>query len=224
MQNLEFRTGVIKPIECVKEAWERIKPDFWILFAVFLVGAILGAISFYVVMGAMICGINYVFLKQIDGKTIAFDDLWKGMPFLWPGLVITLFIVVPMVVVYGIIYVPVLAATLMGERMSQNELLSVLGGAFAVDLVLIAVMVCFHTLLMFSFPLLVDKNLGAIKAMTTSARAVWKNMGGVVGLIFLNMGIALLGGLAFCIGIYLAIPVIFATNIVAYRKVFPAYK
>jgi hypothetical protein len=224
MQNLEFRTGVIKPIECVKEAWERIKPDFWLLFAVVLVGALLGAISFYVVMGAMICGINYVFLKQIDGEKFVFDDLWKGMQYLWPGLIVTAFIFVPMIVVYGFIYVPILAATIMGDRMSQNELMSVLVGAFAVDLVLIVVMVCFHTLLMFSFPLIVDRKLGAIQAMTTSAKAVWKNMGGVVGLILVNMGIAILGELAFCIGIYLAIPVVFATNVVAYRKVFPAYK
>jgi uncharacterized membrane protein len=96
--------------------------------------------------------------------------------------------------------------------------------AVAVDVVFILIMVCFHTLLMFSFPLIVDRKLGAIQAMTTSAKAVWRNMGGVVGLILVNMGIVILGELAFCIGIYLAIPVVFATNVVAYRKVFPAYK
>ena len=222
MQNLEFRTGVIKPIECVKEAWEIIKPDFWLLFAIVLVGAVVGTISLYIVIGAMICGINYCYLKQIDGKKVVFDDLWKGLSWFGPGLIVALCIFVPILLVYAVIYVPIFVAMMMGARMSQDELMTTLAGAFAVDAILIVIMVCFHTLLMFSFPLIVDRNLGGFRAMVTSAKAVWKNMAGVVGLILVNMGLALLGELAFCIGIYLAIPIIFATNVVAYRKVFPA--
>jgi hypothetical protein len=222
MQDLKFRTGVIKPIECVKEAWEIIKPDFWLLFAIVIVGALIGAMTLYIAIGAMICGINYSYLKKIDGKSVAFDDLWKGFSWFGSGLVVALFIFVPMLIVWGIIYVPILMATVMEQRMGQEELLTALAGAFAVDAVLIVVMVCFHTLLMFSFPLIVDRNLGGFQAMITSAKAVWKNMKGVGGLILVNFGLALLGELAFCVGIYLAIPVIFATNVVAYRKVFPA--
>ena len=222
MQNLEFRTGVIKPIECVKEAWEIIKPDFWLLFAIVLVGAVVGTISLYIVIGAMICGINYCYLKQIDGKKVVFDDLWKGLSWFGPGLIVAFCIFVPILLVYAVIYVPIFVAMMMGARMSQDELMTTLAGAFAVDAILIVIMVCFHTLLMFSFPLIVDRNLGGFRAMVTSAKAVWKNMAGVVGLILVNMGLALLGELAFCIGIYLAIPIIFATNVVAYRKVFPA--
>ena len=56
-------------------------------------------------------------------------------------------------------------------------------GALAVDFVLLIAVVCFHTLLMFSFPLIVDRNLSALQAMKMSAKAVWKNLGGVVGII-----------------------------------------
>ena len=83
-------------------------------------------------------------------------------------------------------------------------------------------MVCFHTLLMFSFPLIVDRNLSAVKAMTTSARAVLRNLGGVVGLILVNFGLVLVGELAFCVGVYFVIPILIAGNVVAYRKVFPS--
>ena len=31
MQNTEFTTGQIRPIECVKEAWALIKDEYWLL-------------------------------------------------------------------------------------------------------------------------------------------------------------------------------------------------
>ncbi len=58
--------------------------------------------------------------------------------------------------------------------------------------------------------------------MKTSAKAVWGNMGGVVGLIMVNIVLTLIGQLALCVGIYFVIPIILAGNVVAYRKVFPA--
>ena len=112
-------------------------------------------------------------------------------------------------------------AVMMGSRLSQDELMGMLVGAFAVDVVLVIIMICFHTLLMFSFPLIIDQNLGAVQAMTTSARAVLKNLKGVTGLILVNFGIVIAGYAALCFGIYFAIPIMIATHVVAYRKVFP---
>ncbi len=222
MNNTEFRTGVIKPVECVKEGWELIKNDYWILFAVSLVGGLIGGFSFYILLGAMVCGIFYCYLQAIDGERVSFEGLWKGFSYFAPGLVVTLFIVVPMIVVYAIIYAPFVMAMVMGSKLSESEMMTLLFGAIAVDLVVIVIMVCFHTLLMFSFPLIVDRNLSGFQAMKTSARAVWKNMGGVVGLILVNFVLAFLGYLALCIGLYFVIPVMIAGNVVAYRKVFPA--
>lgn len=222
MNNTEFRTGVIKPVECVKEGWELIKNDYWLLFAVALVGAIIGGVSFYILLGAMICGIFFCYLQAIDGKRVSFEGLWKGFSYFAPGLVVTMFIVVPMIIVYAIIYAPFVMAMVMGSKLSESEMMTLLFGAAAVDLVVIVIMVCFHTLLMFSFPLIVDRNLSGFRAMKTSARAVWKNMGGVVGLILVNFVLAFLGYLVLCFGIYFVIPVMIAGNVVAYRKVFPA--
>lgn len=219
---MEFRTDAIRPIECLKEAWEIIKPDFWLMLAILLVGSVVGAITLYIAIGAMVCGINYAYLRKIDGGPVVFDDLWKGFSWFGSGLVVALFIFVPMLIVWGLIYVPILMAMIMGQRMSQDELFATLAGAFALDAVLLVLITCFHTLLMFSFPLIVDRGLGPIPAMLLSAKAVWKNLKGVCGLILIDFALALLGELAFCIGIYVAIPVIFATNLVAYRKVFPA--
>jgi hypothetical protein len=221
MNGTEFNTGVISPIECVKQGWELIKPDFWLLLGITFVAGLIGGFSMYILLGAMICGMTYAYLKRIDGQSVSFDDLWKGFNWWLPGLVVTAFIVIPLFVVYAVIYVPIIMSGVMGNKLSEDELVTMLVVVGLVDLVLIVIMVCVHTLLMFSFPLIVDRNLGAIKAMTTSARAVFKNLGGVAGLIVVNFGLVFLGYLALCIGIYLVIPIIIAGQLVAYRRVFP---
>ena len=224
MQDLEFKTGVIKPFECVKEGFEQIKNDYWLLFAIWLVGGILSGVSLLIAAGALTCGIFYCYLRKIDGYEIKFDDLWKGMQWFAPGLILVLIIAVPMFFVYGLIYVPIILSAVMGSRLNQDELIGLLVGAFVVEFFLVVIMVCIHTLLMFSFPLIVDRHLSAVKAITTSARAVLKNLGGVAGLMGVNFLLALAGYAAVCVGIYFVIPIILAANVVAYRKVFPSLK
>lgn len=224
MQNTEFRIGVIKPVECVKEGWEFIKQDYWLLFAITLVGVLIGGVTMYILMGAMLCGIFYCFLLKIDGRPVTFEGLWKGFEWFAPGLMVTLFFVMPVIILYVIIYVPVFMATAMSETLSRQELITLLIGVFAVDFVFIVIMVCFHTLLIFSFPLIVDRSLGGIQAMKTSAKAVWNNLSGVIGLIMVNFVLTLIGYLALCVGVYFVIPIILAGNAVAYRKVFPVSK
>jgi uncharacterized membrane protein len=90
------------------------------------------------------------------------------------------------------------------------------------DVVIMVLLVCFHTLLMFTFPLIVDRNLGAFEAMKVSARAVLKNMGGVVGMIGVNFALIMVGYVALCVGVYFVIPIIMAGNVMAYRRVFPS--
>ncbi len=51
MSETEFKTGVIRPVECFKEGWELIKSQYWMLFAVTLVGAMLGGASLYILLG-----------------------------------------------------------------------------------------------------------------------------------------------------------------------------
>lgn len=221
MPNIEFKIGVIRPIECYKEGWELIKDQYWLLFAVVLVGALISGATLYITLGAMFCGIFYCFFQKLDGKQIQFEDLFKGFSYFLPGLIVMLFIVVPMIFVYGAIYLPFLAAIIMGSKLSQSEFLTLLTGSLLVDLIFIVLMVCLHTLLMFAFPLIVDRNLSGFQAMKLSAKAVWQNLSGVAGLFAVGFVINLVGMLIFCIGIYFTIPIIIAGNIVAYRKVFP---
>ena len=222
MTNTEFRTGVIKPVECVKEGFELIKNDYWLLFGILLVGALIGGATMYILGGAMFCGIFYAFIKAIDRKPVTFDDLWKGMSYFGPGLVVVIVMMVPVFGYYIFAYVTLVAAVFGGAQAGEAGVVGALVVVGIIDLLVLILMVCFHTLLTFALPLIVDRNLGAFDAMKTSARAVWANMGGVAGLIVVNFGLVFLGYLALCIGVYFVLPIMIAGNVVAYRRVFPS--
>lgn len=221
MNNENFTVGQIRPIECYKEGWELIKNDYWLMFAIALVGGLIGGISMYILLGAMACGIFICFLQKIDTGTVTFDNLWKGFSFFKPSFIVILVIVVPMIFIYALIYAPFLMAMVMGSKLSEQEMMGMLIGASVIDFVLLLIMVCFHTLLMFSFPLIVDRNLSGIAAMKMSAKAVWKNLGGVIGIIGVYFVLCLLGMLSCGIGMYFLMPIMIAGFTVAYRKVFP---
>lgn len=225
MNNENFTVGQIRPIESFKEGWELIKSDYWIMFAIALVGGLIGGVTLYVLLGAMMCGIFICYLQKIDTGTVSFDNLWKGFGYFKPSFVVLLAIVVPMIIVYVLIYAPFIMAAVMGQKLSESELTGMLAGAFAVDAVVILLMVCFHTLLMFSFPLIVDKNLSGIQAIKLSAKAVWKNLGGIAG--FIGVYFVVIFGATFItcgIGAYFIMPVAMAAFTVVYRKVFPAMR
>lgn len=222
MAEIEFNSGVISPVECFKEAWEIIKSDYWLLFAIFLVGGLIGGASMYILLGAMMCGMFYCFLQKIDGKPVAFEGLFKGFSYFVPSILLTILIVIPMLILLGAVYAPFIAAAVMGSKLSPDELMGLLAGSLLVDLLVAVIMICIHTLLFFAFPLIVDRNLSAWDAMKTSARAVRQNLGGVVGLILVGAAINFVGALACGIGAYFTVPIVFAGNALAYRKVFPA--
>jgi hypothetical protein len=220
--NQEFNIGVIKPIECLKEAWEIVKPNYLLLFAVSIVGVMIGGATFYILLGSMMCGIYLCYLQAIDTGKVEFEMLFKNFKqYILPSLPIVALIIVPMLIVFGVIYFPLIAATIMGSKLSESELMTILFSSMAIDFVIMVIMVCLHTLLMFAFPLLVDRNLSGWQAVKLSAKSVWKNLGGVTGLWAVMFVVNIIGMLAFCVGVYLTIPIILATQIVAYRKVFP---
>ncbi|MGB7070095.1 MAG: hypothetical protein WBD22_11430 [Pyrinomonadaceae bacterium] len=224
MQNTEFRTGAINPIECVKEGWELIKSDYWLLFGITIVGALIGSATMYVLLGAMSCGIYYAYLEKIDGRSISFETLFKGIDWFAPSLIVILLIIVPTIVIYILIYVFFIAALVVGQGVAgEAGMIGGLFGAGVISLLLVLAMICLHTLMMFAIPLIVDRKLGAVDAMKTSARAVLKNLGGIGGLIAVNFVILFVGQLALCIGAYFALPILMAGNVMAFRKVFPKH-
>jgi uncharacterized membrane protein len=74
---------------------------------------------------------------------------------------------------------------------------------------------------MFAIPLIVDKDIGIADALKTSINAAVENIWGLILLVLIGVGVLLLGLMALCVGIFVAIPVVYAANAFAYRMVFP---
>jgi len=221
MQESEFKTGVINPIEVYKEAWEMIKDQYWIIFAITFVGIVVGGAVPLILIGPMMCGIYLVLLHKHEGRPADFGVLFKGFDYFLPGLILAIIITVPLIFFIVAIYLPLVAIAVAAPNLNESEVLMFIGGTLAVEFVVALIMVCLHTLLSFAFPLVVDKKLSATQAVKLSARAVWNNLGGVAGLFAVGFVVAIVGYMMLCIGIYLVLPLILAATLVAYRKVFP---
>lgn len=224
MKNNEFQTGVIRPVECMKEGWELIKDDYWLFLGITFVGMLVGGIiPFGIGIGAMFCGIYFVMLQKMNRQRFEFGDLFKGFNYFVPGLVTSLIVIVPSIIAVFLLYGSMIALIFGVAASNGNE--AVIFGMFAtlfVEGIIIALILsCFHALVMFAYPLIVDRNLNGLDAFKLSARAVWANLSGVVGIILLEFVMGIVGYMALAIGVYFVLPIMFAGVLVAYRKVFP---
>src|SRR5215212_9298661 len=105
MSETEFRTGVIRPVECFREGWELIKDQYWLIFAITLVGMLIGGlIPFGIGIGAMFCGIYYCLFQKMRGQKVEFEGLFKGFSYFVPGLVASLVLIIPAVISVFLIY------------------------------------------------------------------------------------------------------------------------
>lgn len=222
MQDLEFRTGVIKPVEIFKEAWELIKDQYWLIFGVTLLGLLIGGVVPIIIMGPMVCGIYLCMFERIEGREVKIDMLFKGFDYFVPSLIVSVCMMLPVVVLIVAIYVPMFGMLIAGKRMGESELIAFLIGAVVVELIVAIAMVCFHTLLMFAFPLVADRKLSGFATIKLSARAVWNNLSGMAGLFGVSFLVAMVGYLILCVGVYLTLPLIFMANAIAFRRIFPS--
>lgn len=217
----EFRTGVIRPVEVYKEAWELMKDQYWLVFGITLVGMLIGSAVPIVLIGPMICGIYLCLFEKIEGRPLKFELLFKGFDYFLPSLIVSVVVMVPVLILIFAMYVPMIGIAMARPRMSESELIPFVIGIIILEFVVAFIMVCLHTLLMFAFPLIADRKLTGFQAIGVSAKAVWQNLSGVAGLFGVGFVVCLVGYLMLCIGIYLVLPLIFMANAVAFRRIFP---
>jgi hypothetical protein len=226
MQSNEFNTGVIKPVECMKEGWELIKNEYWLFFAITLVGLLIGGAIPVVLVGPMLCGIYFCFLQKFDGRKVEFGDLFKGFDYFLPALIATLVLVgfifvasIVFIVIPSFVLFAVAGAT--GGKGGQMIAMVSFIIFFLLMLIFAVIAACIHALIVFTHLLIVDRQLSGWDAIRLSARAARHNLGGVVGFIALQILLSIAGMLALIIGAYLVLPIIYAGTTVMYRKVFP---
>ena len=116
----EFHSGVIAPVECVKEGWNLIKDRYWLFFGISIVGLLVGSAFAIVLMGPMMCGIFICFLQRKRGEQVEFGTVFKGFEYFVPGLIVQLIKAIPIVVLMVPFYLVMLAVMLSNMPLTSN--------------------------------------------------------------------------------------------------------
>ena len=220
---VEFRSGVISPVECLKEGWRTIKDQYWLFLGITLVAMLVGGAVPVVLIGPMMIGLYMCLFAKMRGEPVEFGMLFKGFDYFTEGLVAAAIQTVPIILAMAVGVVIFAVIVLFGASAGDSEVAPYvfsLGGAVVGLLASIASLII-HTFFLFAYPLIADRNLPGLEAIKLSYRAALQNLSGIIGLILLITGLSILGVLACYVGVFLVMPISFAAYAVAYRKVFP---
>src|SRR5215475_3430639 len=226
--NTDFRVGVIQPMECIKEGWALIKDQYWLFLGLAIVTLLIGGAVPIVLMGAMMIGLFLCLFEKMGGRPFEFGLLFKGFDHFVAGLVVTAIKMVPMLIImvpYYIFIVAMMATNAPRGRASDEEVARFMTSFFGVEIVFVLIVmvvsICIEIFFMFAYPLVADRKLSGLDAIKLSFKAGKANFGGILGLLLLNALFGMLGLLLCFVGVYLYLPISFASQAVAYRRVFP---
>ncbi len=219
----------IDPVGCFTQAFDLVKGQYWLLVGISAVGTLIAGAVPIVLMGPMMCGLYLCYLAKHRGEEIEFALLFKGFDHFLQGFIaglimtaVTMVIMMPFFIFFfaGTIF-SVAAAEGQGDQVAAASAFASMGLMIGLGLAFLAVIVVVTMLFLFTFPLIVDRGLDGVAAITTSTKAVLQNFWGVLGLTALNAVLGLVGALACYIGTYFVLPISLGAMTIAYRRVFP---
>jgi uncharacterized membrane protein len=225
---VEFRRGVIAPLECIKEGWALIKDQYWLFFGISIVGILIGGAFAIVLMGPMMVGVFLCLQQRQRNQTVEFGTLFKGFELFVQGLVVTVLKFIPVFVLLIPYYIFLfgMMATMRSRQINSPDdanqfVFSLFGFEMVFGALMVIVSAVVEVFFMLAYPLVADKMISGFDAVKLSFRAARANLGGIVGLMLLNGLFSFLGVLCCFVGVYFYLPVAFASQAVAYRRIFP---
>jgi uncharacterized membrane protein len=225
----EFRRGVISPLECIKEGWALIKDQYWLFFGISIVGILVGGAVPIVLLGPMMVGIFMCIQQRQRNQPVDFGMLFKGFELFVPGLVVTVLKMIPIFILlipYYVFLFGMMAVNMPREQHPSPEAMqqfffSFFGFEIFFFITIMVASMLIEIFFMLAYPLVADRRLSGLDAVKLSFRASKANFGGILGLILLNALFGVIGVLCCFVGVYFYLPVAFASQAVAYRRVFP---
>jgi uncharacterized protein DUF4339 len=211
--------------QCVSRAWELMKSNFGLMLGTTVlvilcmqaagIIPILGACIGLVLDGPLMGGLYLFYLKLIRGEPATVGDGFSGFKRFGPLLLVFVLMMI-------LIYLPFVPVAVYGgvtgqfDRQSPDALFVIL--AIAGFLAMMYLAISFF----YAIPLVADLELGAWEALQVSRRVVNRRFFAFLGLGVVGCLIMLLGLLALCFGVLVAMPVTYAMWMYAYEDVFGA--
>jgi uncharacterized membrane protein len=237
MTNVKYLSGAIDAGGCISSAWDLVTRNFWMYVGLGLVTMLfIGCVPFvgFFLFGPVLGGFYYLVLRDMRDEPVDFGMLFKGFEKFLPLMIVGLIQSAPSIVV-TILQYTIDIARIAGRgglpgadgNFYQSGTEAVFAGismlVVAVVVVLSLIGIVWSVALSFAIPLVMEQDLAVADALTTSAKAALSNVGGLIVLIIFEVLVALLGVVALCVGLFVAIPVVYAANVFAYRQVFPYF-
>ncbi|GIU82439.1 MAG: hypothetical protein D6687_12020 [Acidobacteria bacterium] len=214
MESLRIRKVEISVTDCYKKSWDSIKKHYWILFIVTFLALVIAQMSLGILLGAVFCGAFVCILQALKGENVVFEDFLKGFRLFFPSFLPTVLFILPV----PIVGIAVPFAMIFFD--SNSDLSYLLLKIFVIEFALVFIIVCLHTLLTFSFLLIADKGVSGWQSILISSKAVWQNLNVVVKIFLAGFVLAIIGNLAFCVGIYFVMPLILTSIAFIYKEIF----
>ncbi len=231
-----FNRGAVRPVQCLSGGWQLLGGVYGNFLGVMIVALLVmiagSCIPLAPLNAPILCGIYLCLLARINNQPFDTGTLFKGFQYFGQSFIASLFVSVPMFVLslvfqFGVGGFQVVLQNLKIDKDTPPEqifplLVGFFGYIFGGVLLLALVGMALNALMIFVYPLIVERNLSGLEAVKLGFRAVLGNFFGVFGLTILEILLILAGLMLFYIGALFIMPVIFAARVVAYRQVFPA--
>jgi len=223
---IPYRRNAVGPIECISAGWELVKGQYWLFVGMCVVSMLIGsAVPAGILLGPMMCGLYLTFFKLRRGEPIEFAMLFKGFDYFGPSLIATLLHMVPIIIfvmgAYFFFYVSLIVTVIaQGDNPSPWAMLGVFAMLLLFFAVVFVVIILISIGFTFAYPLIVDRKMKGFDAVKLSFKAAMGNFWGLLGMVALT-GLMNLAGMAACyVGMFLVLPLAYASIAAAYEKVF----
>ncbi len=175
----------VAPARLLQQSVSLMGDEYWMFLGITFVGMVIGSVVPLVIYGPMACGIYMCYLQRMRGKKANFETLFQGFDYFVESLIATLLVALATIVLIApcvlLFIVAIVGAAVAGQNAGPAALAVV--AIFVPILILVSLVV--SSLFLFVYPLIVDKQFTAVPAITTSCRAVWANLGGILLLMLL---------------------------------------
>ncbi|MEO6390917.1 MAG: hypothetical protein ABIP75_03640 [Pyrinomonadaceae bacterium] len=236
MTDIQFLRRSLDATDSVSQAWELLRRNYWLHFGIAFVNivglAILGIIPLvsYFITGPVFVGLYRTYLLDLRGEPVNFGTMFSGFKKFVPAMLVGLIQAVPQIIIQAIQWTMNVGELVFGRGglggIRQPSIEGIWGRLPTVIIVVALAFVGFSILwsfvFFFAFQIMAEHDIGPIDAIVLSAQAVFSNLGRIILLVLMQLGIGILGALVCGIGVFFVLPVIFASSAIAYRQVFPS--
>lgn len=229
---LYARSGKLDIGGCLERSWELFKAHFWplvgttllITIVQFVIGLvpIVGSVAGILLKGVFLGGLYYYYLGKFRNQPREVGDAFAGfskafVPLLIASLLMFVIFFAIMAALAGPVFFGMIKGFIAMQHTGAPPSLHFSGlallGAFAASLVVIFLSISW----LFTFPLIIDKGIGAWSAMEISRRVVAKNWFRVFAVSLLGFILMLLGVFGLLIGMIFTMPLYYGAIMSAYE-------